>query len=270
MLWASPVGRYLLNGENVVGMERFFEANKALVMGWIWRCQYIAYIHEILGHLGAAQAEEPKIGPLWRAIPPQEGDDPLLAEALYTFDSLIRRDVTPEQHCKLIDLICQDLALGPPEAFKGCFTDDNLKWISRHLHDPCLRLLGQFYARLGGDSFYLSSRDIDGPLKESWARIATYFMTHPERTSSPSILRLQGALWPVIPNRREFCLLALKDSEVLVSGPGASILWSLNPSRLIYSACSNTPYRARSIATLMVISSSISLRTTIVSQFLWI
>lgn len=84
--------------------------------GWISRCYRITYIYEILDHLGVAQAEEPKIGPLWRIIAPQEGNDPRLAEALLAFDFLIVQGVTPGQHCKLIDLLCSDLALGPPEA----------------------------------------------------------------------------------------------------------------------------------------------------------
>ena len=216
MLWASPVGWYTRREANVVGMERFFETNKGTIIWWIWDCEDITYIREILGHLGVAQAEEPKIGPLWRVIPPQEGDDPGLLETLYAFDSIIRRDITPEQHCTLIDLVCRDLALGPPEAFKGYFTDHRLGQIN-DLRDPCLRLLGQSYAESGRNSFYLSSQDIDGPLKDSWARIATYFMTHAEGTSLPSILRLQGSLWPVISNRWELCSTALRDPEVFVS-----------------------------------------------------
>jgi hypothetical protein len=135
---------------------------------------------------------------------------------------------------------------------------------------PCYTRLAQSYPGSGGGSFYLASPDIDGPLKDSWARIATYFMTHPEGTNSPFILRLQGVLWPAIPNQREFCLPALKDSEVFVSDPITMILWLLNTHRFICSACSNTPYHARSIAALKAMSSFTSLRTMTVSKFLWI
>jgi hypothetical protein len=238
MLWASPVGWYFGVETNVVGMERFFEAYKKLVMSWTWGCQNIPYIHEILGHLGAAQAEEPKIGPLWRVTPPREGDGPGLMQALYAFDSLISREVTPEQHRKLIDLVCQDLALGPPEAFKGYFTDFVLESLN-NLQDPCLRLLVQSCVG-SGPYFYFSSQDIDGPLNDSWARIATYLMEHPEGTSSPSILRLQASLWPVIPNREDLTSISSRDPEVFVSGLIILILCLLNAHRLIYSTCSNT------------------------------
>jgi Family of unknown function (DUF6535) len=239
MLWVYPVDWDTRRGGNEVGMEKFFEENKAVVMEWIWDCQAIPYIHEILSHLGAAQAEEPKIGPLWRVTPPKEGDDPGLMGALSAFDFLIRRGVTPEQHCNLIGLVCRDLSLGPPEAFKGYFTDDTLESIN-NLHDPCLRLLAQSCAGSGGDYFHLSSEEIDGPLKGSWALMATYFMTHPEATSSPSILRLQGSLWPVIPNRGDLCSTALRDPEVFVSDSVPLALRLLNAHRLIYSARSNT------------------------------
>jgi hypothetical protein len=220
-------------------MERFFEANKRHVMGWMRGCNKIPHIHEILGHLGAAQAKEPKIGPLWRVVPPQGEDDPRLLEALRAFDSLIAQDVTPRQHCNLIDLVCRDLAFGPPEAFKGYFRDYRMGMIDA-LQDPCLRLLAQSYAGSGGNSFYVSSEDIDGPLKDSWARIATYLMEHPERTRSPSILKLQGSLWRLIPNEWVLCSTALRDPEVLVSDLVTFTYWLLNALRLIYSGCSST------------------------------
>jgi hypothetical protein len=62
MLWASPIGWKVRRDKNEVGMERFFEANKTFAMGWIWGCQDIPYIHEILGHLSISQAEEPNYG----------------------------------------------------------------------------------------------------------------------------------------------------------------------------------------------------------------
>jgi hypothetical protein len=224
MLWASS-GTLYTPVRVAVGMERFFEVNKAAIMWWTWKCQDITYIHEILGHLSVAQAEEPKIGPLWRVIPPQEGDDdPHIIGALSAFDSLIAHGVTPEQHYMLIDLVCRDLALGPPEAFKSYFTDYRLGEID-DLQDPCLRLLVQSCARSGGDYFYLSFSDIDGPLKDSWARIAAYLMTHIEGTSSPLLLRLRGLLWPVLPNKKDFCSIALKDPNVLVSSPITAIFW---------------------------------------------
>jgi hypothetical protein len=269
MMWASPIGRIPQPTVNVVGMERFFEANKTLIMGWIFGCQDITYIHEILGHLGAAQAEEPKIGPLWRVMPPQVGSKPGMTQALLSFAQLIKRDITPEQHCKLIDLICRDFSLGPPEVFKSYSTDYALRIFSQ-LEDPCLRLLGQSCAESTGGYFHLSSQDIDGPLKNSWGRIATYFMTHPERTSSPFILGLQGSLWPVIPNCRDLCSKALKEPEVFVSHAVTSTPWLLNVDRIIYGACSITRWHARGITTSKAISSSIYLRSMSVSRFLWI
>jgi len=124
---------------------------------------------------------------------PQEGDDPRLATALSAFDYLITQGVTPEQHHKLIDLVCSDLALGPPEALEGWLTArrGRFAWV-KSLSDPCLRLLGQYCVWSSEESLYLSSQDIDGPLKDSWARIATHFMTRPEGTPSPYILRLQA------------------------------------------------------------------------------
>jgi hypothetical protein len=238
MLWVSPVGWHTGIDRNEVGMERFFEANKRNIMGWIDTCNKIPHIHEILGHLGIAQAREPKVGSLWRVIP-QEGDGRGLVSALCAFDSLIAQDVTPEQHRNLIDLVCRDLSLGHPEVLKGQFADYHLYKVNK-LRDPCLRVLAQSYSGSRGDSFYLSSEDIKDPLKQSWARIATYFMNHADGRSLPSILRLQGSLWNVLSNQMSLCSTVLREPEVFVSGSVTFTRWLLNTRRLICSACSNT------------------------------
>ena len=220
MMWSSPFYHRSFNRMAVkhqLGMEKFFEANKTIVMGWIQGCDTVQYIQEILHSLALAQAEEPQIGPLWRSLPPQDGDDPRLIEALVAFTLLIRlRPVTPAQHYTLIDLVCRDLAYGPAEAFKDYFTPYRLHDINK-LPEPCLRLLGQSFAGSGGDSFSLSPAVATGPLKDSWARIAEYFMAHTEAASSPFMLKMQATLWSVIPRRAELCSRALLDPKVFVS-----------------------------------------------------
>ena len=244
MLWASPVFRRLDRAavHHRLGMEDFFEANKILLMGWIEDSELMPYIHDILHSLAIAQAEEPEIGPLWRCIPPQEGDDPHLTQALTCFNNLIgwgRAVMTPARHYVMIDLVCRDLAFGPSEAFKDYFTPHRLQDID-YLLDPCLRLLGQSFAGSGRDFFYLSPEDAAGPLMDSWTRVATYFMTHPEGTSSALLLRIQGSLWPAISNRNDLCSRALMDPKTFVSR--SSWLKSLVQCthRAIYTTCSST------------------------------
>jgi hypothetical protein len=124
------------------GMEQFFEANKENPMEWIAYTDTMPGIHEILRHLGAALAKQPDIGPLWRLVHFHNPDSHFL-EALEAFDRLILRGVTPTQHRTLVDLICQDIELGPPESFLGWNGLDQLRRLAK-LQDPCLQVLAKY------------------------------------------------------------------------------------------------------------------------------
>ncbi|KIM23263.1 hypothetical protein M408DRAFT_265251 [Serendipita vermifera MAFF 305830] len=54
-----------------------------------------------------------------------------------------------------------------------------------------------------------------GPWKSSWGRVATYLFQNFEGTSSESILRMQAAMWPIVPDRGNLCRQALKYPTML-------------------------------------------------------
>jgi hypothetical protein len=207
---------------DISGTQRFFEANESILMGWIKTSNKIPRIHDILHCLCLAQLAEPKIvGPLWRAS--QADANPHLMEALQAFDDLITSDEKPTalgtktstQHYTLVDLLCRDLEMGQPEMFKKSFTGHHLKQIEA-LDDPCLQLLAKSVGVLRNEPVDLTFVESEGPLKESWARIAKYLMEHYKDTNSVAILQMQASLWDLFHSKDEHYNRALKDPKVLV------------------------------------------------------
>jgi len=188
------------------GMESFYDANPAFIMEWIQGLETIRHISEILEHLAVAQSSQPNIGPLWRVVTPQTHAAPRLVDVLEKFDML--RGISPQEHLALINLVCQDIELGPREAFVGYISTYRLGVIE-NLKDPCLRFLGKLVA----DSNPRFGRGWE-PLKASWARIARHITNHYKNTSSSTILQLQAAMWCLKPD--ESSKSALKDYGVLV------------------------------------------------------
>lgn len=243
---------------HILWVEPFFEKNKTALMRWITDLflDDIPHILEILQHLSAAQAGEPEIGSLWRDGSLQPEDISHLNFALRLFNWLIEEGVTTEQHRVLVDLICRDLELEPPEVYTRSDTSFLLE-LAKHL-EPCLRFLGE---HVGGGS----PDPLGSPFKESmhlhpesWARIAEYVMTSYGSTETPHSLRLQASLWPSIPESTLHKYLyerVYKDSNALVSAyiPCTPLLIGKRP---VYSEFSNTQYRAHSTTMNNITSSS--------------
>jgi len=206
MMWFS-IGPYGFLMRRVQGMEAFFEANTKGIANWVRRLNRIPRILEILEHLARAQAAQPDIGSLWQADKPESG----LVSAFGAFDELIRGDITREQHCILIDLICQDIEMEPLGTFKDFNVGD--RRLFDFLRDPCLRFLAQFIAGL--DATFADNKS---PLQPSWARIAKHLLNYYKGTDSPHILKMQAFAWKLAPaDTAALCKLALRDPDTLVS-----------------------------------------------------
>ncbi|KIM23428.1 hypothetical protein M408DRAFT_27881 [Serendipita vermifera MAFF 305830] len=195
-------------------MEGFFDDHVQLIMNWIKLPYEVPNIREILCHLAAAAEDQPEIGSLWRITSPTLHDDSHLLEALTSFDDLISEGVTTEQHYTLIDLVCRDLKLGPPEMFTNYFNRRRLEAVS-DLDSLCFKVLA--YAVAGHDTgdLELSSDEIMGPWRKSWGRMATYLFQTYELTDSQSMLRLQASMWCVVPHQSNLCTRALQDYKTL-------------------------------------------------------
>jgi Family of unknown function (DUF6535) len=218
MLWAARVRKTRTGIDNswVVGMETFFDANKREIMTWIKSSHKISHIGEILEHLAVAQNDEPSIGPLWRVTALTDAD-PHIIEAMLAFLRLSSNDISPARHRALIQLLCRDIELGPPETFTGHPTTSRLGRITG-AHDPCLRFLAQYVGGMGKRSSDHPLMEVKGPWKDSWAVIAKHMVHHHERTNSQFILRLQASLWPALPDSGTgICEHALEKPEMLVS-----------------------------------------------------
>lgn len=123
----------------------------------------------------------------------------LLVGVLSMFDRFIEEGVTPTQHLTLVTLICQDLEIGPSDAFDGYFTDSVLDTL-RSLKDPCLHFLGSFITGMDAQAVALATNM--RTWKESWIRIAIHVMKHPV-SRSQYLLKYQASIWPMIGSREE-------------------------------------------------------------------
>jgi hypothetical protein len=187
-----------------------------LIMDWIKEADRIPHIVEILQNLATAQANDPSIGPLWRATAPEYYNDPHFLEALQTFDNLMGSDCTSADHSRMIDWVCQDLEMGQAPDLRGYFTAEIIDSLSQ-LRDPCLRTLADC-AR--GTEFIgqvdHSSTSYD-QWQRSWDRIELYLLRTYPASKSPAILQLQAKLWPMFSFQRNVYGEALKDPATLVS-----------------------------------------------------
>jgi len=276
MIWVAPVDRHIpeSNIQEREGFESFFDANSPIVKRWIEDSDEIRHILEILHHLATVQAEQPDIGPLWRVPAPRTESDPLLAEALKSFDWLMRKGVTPVQHYMLVDMVCRDIELGPPEAFDGYFNKYLLQDLDR-LRDPCLRILGKCTGRSESDLVYFPFAEVikSSPLEASWVRLATHVMANYAETDSPSIQELQAAMWPMIPNHTgDLCRQAVREPQVLVSFRTilAYLLLTRDLHRHAYVACLRILYHGGNAMTATAIFSSFSSSISPGADSLWI
>ena len=158
------------------------ELRSLIAMHTIEQVDGLLHIFEVLQRLADVQADDPNtVGPLWRAVLPNGRNDPQFGEALGTFDTLIRRGCTVEQHCVLISLVCQDLELELVPEFEGYFTVERVGCLER-VDDPCLRFL---VAWVCGEDANIQER--------------------------------QASLWPLFSGREHLCEEASSDPNVLVS-----------------------------------------------------
>ena len=194
------------------GIEEFFESDKAMIMEWIKGVYSVPHLVRILGYLSTAQAETPKIGPLWRVGNAQGDNEPHFVEALDTFDSLIFDGVTASQHCMLVGLVCHDIESLPVGSFKDYFNNARLRVLSQ-INDPCLQILGNYMGGLDISNICLEV-DFTGRLKNSWARLADHFLRCRNNIDSESTI---ASLWSAIPNQaNRLYTQALSDPNMLV------------------------------------------------------
>jgi hypothetical protein len=142
---------------------------------------------------------------------------------LWACDNVLSEDtITPAQHNTVIDLICRDFEIGPPEALQG--VTNSWKSILDDIRDPCLIALVQTNIILdpGGISVFLIRSD--DWRKDSWTRIARYLMKHHEGTTSPSVLRYQALLLPFLPHQNELYERTLREPQIMVSDHHAGLL----------------------------------------------
>ncbi|KIM32246.1 hypothetical protein M408DRAFT_326879 [Serendipita vermifera MAFF 305830] len=175
------------------GMEEFFEANRDLLNLWII-CHFESpYTYEIFHCLARAQAEAPNFISFWRT---RSGGDvnPLFLEVLLRMNRLVKSDMDPSEHFTLINLLCQDIELGPSEDFIGYFTKSRLEYL-HFIQDPCLQLLAKAVGGSAVESLHLPFIDVSSPWKESYTRIATCVFKLQENVDASYILPLCASLW---------------------------------------------------------------------------
>ncbi|KIM32250.1 hypothetical protein M408DRAFT_20568 [Serendipita vermifera MAFF 305830] len=100
----------------------------------------------------------------------------------------------PPNHLTLINLVCQDIELGPPEDFIGYFTEARLEYLQA-IEDPCLQLVVKAVGGSALESLPLPFIDVSSPLKESYTRIARYVFKLQENTDALHTLPLCASLW---------------------------------------------------------------------------
>jgi hypothetical protein len=163
---------------------------------WITNAESVPHILEILRHLAEAQRIDPAVGPLWRTTVNDEVKDPHFIEALQTFDQLMGMDCTDDDHCMLVNLVCQDLELEPNPDFDHYFTPSRLDTLAL-LKDHCLRVL--VTCARGPD--FLSPVTVPEaygePRRESLKRVTKFVYKRFSAIDSPAALQLQASLWPM-------------------------------------------------------------------------
>ncbi|KIM31689.1 hypothetical protein M408DRAFT_20917 [Serendipita vermifera MAFF 305830] len=211
MLWAygSYFSAFI---EERQGMRNFFDWNTTMIMRGTDQRHPNPYIHEIFHHLAHAQATQVDIGSLW-------GDngsflDRRLVETLPIFDDLISRDVTPAQHCTLIDLICRDIELHPPERLTGAIV---FQLSEIDPKDPCLAFLTAYACGVHDQCIRFLPAEGQNAWEQSWLRIVSFITMQEEDSRSPSLLQLKAALWPMISrDSHELRNRAIRESRALV------------------------------------------------------
>lgn len=198
--------------------------------------------HEIFAAMIKVQEDCPDLQPLWRCVASEpEVEDVLsgvssrrrgglsnliaeelrnlrLVEALETFDNLITKGCTPEQHDVMVKLTCRDLETAASlKTYPVYFNQERLERLAK-LRDPALRLV--FCASAG----LQWSQDWplvygDNPLWQSWARASRYCCGSHPSIKSESIGRLRTQIWESLDISARNSLLhrALGDIDALVS-----------------------------------------------------
>jgi len=211
-------------------------------------CNY----HEIFAAMLKAQDEYPRLQPLWRCVasepeikdaisgtnPRQRGQlsnliteelrNLRLVEALETFDNLIAKGCTPEQHDVMVNLACRDLETAASlKIYREYFNQERLGRLAK-LRDPALRLVVCTSAGIQW------SRDWplvygDNPLWESWGRASRYCCGSHPSIKLETIGRLRAQVWENldISARNDLLITALGDREALVCVRTIAILFLL-------------------------------------------
>jgi hypothetical protein len=94
-------------------------------------------------YVHSAQAEDPDIGPLWRAMTPGDTNSPHFVDALEAFDPLMCHDCAPDDHLTMVNPARRDLALQPVPNFEEYLASTRLRSLDQ-IKDPFLQALANY------------------------------------------------------------------------------------------------------------------------------
>lgn len=216
MLWLRPSNPALMALRDLGYKHGMYKRTKELArmvpMHWISSMEKLPDV-SLFESLSRAQRACPRgVGPLWRAVLPNQINDPQFVEALGSFDSLIAQGCTPNQHLTLVRLVCQDIQLDPSPDFKDYFTPERA-YVLTQIKDPCLMFLAQWVQ--GVEDVMMPFERKENPLAPSWTRIEIFVFDQHEASTPESVASRQASLWPAFSGQEDFCERALSEPDIL-------------------------------------------------------
>jgi Family of unknown function (DUF6535) len=215
MLWLRPTNPVPKDWDY---LEETHDTNLPMdiMSDWIKNAESVPHILEILGHLAEAQGDDPAIGPLWRTTAHDEVNDPHFVEAMQTFDRLMGIDCTDDDHCLLVNLVCQDLELEPYANFDHYFTPSRLESLAL-LKDHCLRILVTIARGPNFLSPVAIPRAYGEARRGSLDRVVKILYQRFPSVNWQPALELHASLWPMTSRETSRCGEAMQDAVVFVS-----------------------------------------------------
>lgn len=181
----------------------FLKKTKKILKRWMIGPYLGPQIYEILHYLGLAQAQAPKPLSLWRSTTSGGTNNLVFLEVLMQIDRIILScGIKDSDHFTMINLLCQDIELGPPEEFIDLFTSYRGR-VLHNIQDPCLQLLAKAAGGSAAESLRLPFIDVSSPRQESYTRVATHVFKIQENPEALCILPLCASLWHFAPKQTD-------------------------------------------------------------------